>query len=54
MQQKIAFKIEDNAKEFLLKSFDARAMLNLLEFALVLNEKEITLEKFKKTSQRSK
>ncbi|EOI4381723.1 AAA family ATPase, partial [Campylobacter jejuni] len=31
-----------------LKSFDARAMLNLLEFALVLNEKEITLENLKK------
>ncbi len=48
VQQEIAFTIEDNAKEFLLKSSDTRAMLNLLEFALVLNEKEITLENLKK------
>lgn len=48
VQQEIAFTIEDNAKEFLLKSSDARAMLNLLEFALVLNEKEITLKNLKK------
>lgn len=48
VQKEINFTLENNAKEFLLKSGDARSMLNLLEFALVLDEKNITLENLKK------
>lgn len=39
VQEKMKFSIDKEAKDFLLKSADARAMLNLLEFVLVLNEK---------------
>ncbi len=48
VQKEINFTLENNAKEFLLKSGDARSMLNLLEFALVLDEKNVTLENLKK------
>lgn len=41
------FSIDKEAKDFLLKSADARAMLNLLEFVLVLDEKHISLENLK-------
>lgn len=48
VQKEINFTLENNAKEFLLKSGDARSMLNLLEFTLVLDEKNVTLENLKK------
>ncbi|EPH9760598.1 replication-associated recombination protein A [Campylobacter jejuni] len=48
VQEKMKFSIDKEAKDFLLKSADARAMLNLLEFVLVLDEKHISLENLKK------
>lgn len=48
VQEKINFSIDEDAKAFLLKSADARAMLNWLEFALVLDPKHINLTNLKK------
>ncbi|MBM0636466.1 replication-associated recombination protein A [Campylobacter sp. VicNov18] len=48
VQEKINFSIDEDAKAFLLKSADARAMLNWLEFALVLDPKHIDLVNLKK------
>jgi len=48
VQEKLNFSLEQEAKEFLLKHTDARAVLNLLEFALVLDSKHIKLENLKK------
>ncbi|MCW1359671.1 replication-associated recombination protein A [Campylobacter sp. CCS1377] len=48
VQEKLKFELEDEARNFLLKSSDARAMLNLLEFALVLDKQNITLANLKK------
>ncbi|TKX30722.1 replication-associated recombination protein A [Campylobacter aviculae] len=47
-QEKLDFEMDDDAKDFLIKSADARSMLNLLEFALVLDPKNITLNNLKK------
>lgn len=46
ISQKISFSIDENAKEYLLKLSDARAMLNLLEFALAISP-NITLKVLK-------
>ncbi|MGH2327980.1 replication-associated recombination protein A [Campylobacter taeniopygiae] len=48
VQEKLIFDIDDEAKDFLIKSADARSMLNLLEFALVLDPKNINLNNLKK------
>ncbi|MBZ7936276.1 replication-associated recombination protein A [Campylobacter sp. B0100352/1] len=48
VQEKLGFDIDDEAKDFLVKSADARSMLNLLEFALVLDPKNINLNNLKK------
>lgn len=48
VQEKMKFSIDEEARAFLLKSADARAMLNLLEFALVLDEKRVSLANLKK------
>ncbi|MGH2268139.1 replication-associated recombination protein A [Campylobacter taeniopygiae] len=48
VQEKLGFDIDDEAKDFLIKSADARSMLNLLEFALVLDPKNINLNNLKK------
>ncbi|MBZ7939294.1 replication-associated recombination protein A [Campylobacter sp. W0014] len=48
VQEKLGFDIDDEAKDFLIKSTDARSMLNLLEFALVLDPKNINLNNLKK------
>nr|WP_210328654.1 replication-associated recombination protein A [Campylobacter sp. 2018MI34] len=48
VQNELKFSIDEDAKEFLLKSSDTRAMLNWLEFALVLDEKHISLINLKK------
>lgn len=48
VQEKLDFDIDDEAKDFLIKSADARSMLNLLEFALVLDPKNINLNNLKK------
>ncbi|MBZ7964989.1 replication-associated recombination protein A [Campylobacter sp. 2457A] len=48
VQEKLSFDIDDEAKDFLVKSADARSMLNLLEFALVLDPKNINLNNLKK------
>ncbi|TKX29168.1 replication-associated recombination protein A [Campylobacter estrildidarum] len=48
VQEKLGFDIDDEAKGFLVKSADARAMLNLLEFALVLDPKNVNLSNLKK------
>ncbi|RQD68442.1 replication-associated recombination protein A [Campylobacter hepaticus] len=53
VQEKIQFNIDKDAKEFLLKSSDARTMLNLLEFALILNDKEVHLHTLKKLQNTS-
>lgn len=37
ISQKVSFSIDDDAKDYLLKGQDARSMLNLLEFALVIS-----------------
>ncbi|WP_347574706.1 AAA family ATPase, partial [Klebsiella pneumoniae] len=39
VQKNLNFTLDDDAKDFLLKSGDARSMLNLIEFALVLEQK---------------
>ena len=41
-------KINEDAREFLINLQDARAMLNLIEFALLLDDKTIILENLKK------
>ena len=48
VQEKLKFSIDDDALEFLVKNEDARAVLNLLEFALVLDDKNINLKNIKK------
>ncbi|MBZ7933317.1 replication-associated recombination protein A [Campylobacter sp. RM10543] len=48
VQEKLNFNIDDEAKNFLIKSADARSMLNLLEFALVLDPKNVNLNHLKK------
>ncbi|MBZ7954281.1 replication-associated recombination protein A [Campylobacter sp. W0018] len=48
VQEKLGFDIDDEAKNFLIKSADARSMLNLLDFALVLDPKNINLNNLKK------
>ncbi|EFB0372976.1 replication-associated recombination protein A [Campylobacter upsaliensis] len=48
VQKNLNFTLDDDAKDFLLKSGDARSMLNLIEFVLVLDEKHITLKNLKK------
>lgn len=54
VQKELSFEIDEEAKEYLFKSsnFDARAMLNLLEFALVL-DKKISLKNLKILRQSS-
>lgn len=47
-KDELGFEIDEDAKDFILKSGDARAMLNVLEFALVLDSKKISLENLKK------
>ncbi|EPC9514456.1 replication-associated recombination protein A [Campylobacter upsaliensis] len=48
VQKNLNFTLDDDAKDFLLKSGDARSMLNLIEFALVLEQKHINLKNLKK------
>lgn len=48
VKDELNFEIDEDAKDFILKSGDARAMLNVLEFALVLDSKKISLENLKK------
>lgn len=48
VKEKLQFNISDEAKDFLLQSGDARAMLNVLEFVLVLDSQCISLENLKK------
>ncbi|ARJ57024.1 replication-associated recombination protein A [Campylobacter cuniculorum] len=48
VQKQLQFDIDEDAKDFILKSADARAMLNVLEFALVLNPKQVSLENLRK------
>ncbi|MBZ7951378.1 replication-associated recombination protein A [Campylobacter sp. LH-2024] len=48
VQEKLNFNIDDEAKNFLIKSADARSMLNLLEFSLVLDPKNVNLNHLKK------
>lgn len=48
VKDELGFEIDEDAKDFILKSGDARAMLNVLEFALVLDSKKISLENLKK------
>lgn len=48
VQESLNFTLDDGAKDFLLKSGDARAMLNLTEFALVLDPTHISLANLKK------
>ncbi|ECZ4669895.1 replication-associated recombination protein A [Campylobacter upsaliensis] len=48
VQKNLNFTLDDDAKDFLLKSGDARSMLNLIEFALVLEQKHISLKNLKK------
>ena len=48
VKNELDFEIDEDAKDFILKSGDARAMLNVLEFALVLDPKKISLENLKK------
>lgn len=48
VKDELDFEIDEDAKDFILKSGDARAMLNVLEFALVLDSKKISLENLKK------
>ncbi|ELD4953931.1 replication-associated recombination protein A [Campylobacter upsaliensis] len=48
VQKNLNFTLDDDAKDFLLKSSDARSMLNLIEFALVLEQKHINLKNLKK------
>ena len=47
---KLDFSIDEEAKSYLLRSSnqDARALLNLLEYALVLDEKQVSLENLKR------
>ncbi|EOC5018598.1 replication-associated recombination protein A [Campylobacter upsaliensis] len=48
VQKNLNFTLDDDAKDFLLKSGDARSMLNLIEFVLVLEQKHINLKNLKK------
>ncbi|EPH5974619.1 replication-associated recombination protein A [Campylobacter upsaliensis] len=48
VQKSLNFTLDDDAKDFLLKSGDARSMLNLIEFVLVLEQKHINLKNLKK------
>lgn len=48
VQKNLNFTLDDDAKDFLLKSGDARSMLNLIEFVLVLEQKHISLKNLKK------
>ncbi|ENE8347906.1 replication-associated recombination protein A [Campylobacter upsaliensis] len=48
VQKSLNFTLDDDAKDFLLKSGDARSMLNLIEFVLVLEQKHISLKNLKK------
>ncbi|MCX2682575.1 replication-associated recombination protein A, partial [Campylobacter sp. MIT 21-1685] len=48
VKEKLQFTISNEAKDFLLQSGDARAVLNVLEFALVLDSQHISLENLKK------
>ncbi|TBR81256.1 replication-associated recombination protein A [Campylobacter novaezeelandiae] len=48
IQKELEFNIDEDAKKLLLQSSDTRSMLNWLEFALVLNEKHISLTNLKK------
>ncbi|ARE81102.1 replication-associated recombination protein A [Campylobacter helveticus] len=48
VQEKLNFTLEEEAKDFLVKSGDARTMLNLIEFVLVLDENHISLSNLKK------
>ncbi|MBS4407159.1 replication-associated recombination protein A [Campylobacter vulpis] len=47
-QESLNFTLDEGAKDFLLKSGDARTMLNLIEFVLVLDQTHISLENLKK------
>ncbi|EPD8510714.1 replication-associated recombination protein A [Campylobacter upsaliensis] len=48
VQKSLNFTLDDDAKDFLLKSGDARSMLNLIEFVLILEQKHISLKNLKK------
>lgn len=48
VQEELNFELEDGAREFLLQSNDARMMLNLMDFALILDPKKISLCNLKK------
>lgn len=50
VQKNLNFTLDDDAKDFLLKSGDARSMLNLIEFVLVLEQKHINLKKLRNTA----
>ncbi|KAA6227179.1 MULTISPECIES: replication-associated recombination protein A [unclassified Campylobacter] len=48
VQNKLNFSMDEDAREFLLKSADARAVLNLLEFVLVFDDRHISLANLKR------
>lgn len=48
VQDELKFELEEEAKDFLLQSGDTRAMLNLIDFALILDDKKISLSNLKK------
>lgn len=48
VQNELKFELEEEARDYLLQSGDTRAMLNLIDFALVLDDKKISLSNLKK------